>query len=68
VTSWDSEQDAVNYESSGLFDRILESQRHMLSELYQWKRERDRNQEGSAASSEDLTVEHYIVIIGKDFI
>lgn len=67
VTSWDSEQDAVNYESSGLFDRILESQRHMLSELYQWKRERDRNQEGSAASSEDLTVEHYIVIIGKDF-
>ena len=67
VTSWDSRQDAENYEKSGLFDRLLESQKHMLSELYQWKRQKEKEQGGVVTTSEDLTVEHYSILIGKNF-
>jgi heme-degrading monooxygenase HmoA len=67
VTSWDSKADADSYETGGLYDRLLEGQRHTLSELYQWKRVRDHDHMGRVATSEDPTVEHYNVLIGKSF-
>ncbi len=67
VTSWESEDDANRYEQSGAFQMILESQKHLLSELYQWKREQEKSHAGTVATSEDITVEHYSVLAGKDF-
>ncbi len=66
VTSWDSKEDAEQYERSGLFDKLLESMKHTLSELYQWKRSLGQEMTGTA-TSEDVTVEHYTVITGKSF-
>jgi len=67
VTSWDSKEDAEHYQKSGLFDRLLQSQKDLLSELYQWKRDRDQEHAGSVSTSEDLSMENYGVLIGKDF-
>lgn len=67
ITSWQSEEDAKRYEQSGQFQTLLESQQHLLSELYQWKHEQEKVRAGSAATSDDVVVEHYNVLAGKDF-
>jgi heme-degrading monooxygenase HmoA len=67
VTSWDSREDADEYQKSGLFDRLLQSEKDLLSELYQWKRDRDQEHAGVVSTSEDLSMENYGVLIGKDF-
>ncbi len=67
VTTWDSQQDAEAYEESGLFEQLLESQKHTLSGLYQWKRSLGKEQASQSATSEDVMVEHYTVLTGKTF-
>ena len=67
VTSWDSTQDAEAYEQSGLFEQLLESQKQTLSGLYQWKRSLGKEQAVRSATSEDVLVEHYDVLIEKNF-
>jgi heme-degrading monooxygenase HmoA len=67
VTSWDSRQDAESYEKGGLFEKLLDSQQHLLSELYEWKRSRERTDKSNVATSEDVAVEHYDVLVGRSF-
>jgi len=67
VTSWDSREDAENYEKSGVFDSLLESQKHLLSTLYQWKRDRVGRKRAEVTTSEDVMVEHYTVVTGRSF-
>ena len=67
VTSWASRQDAELYEKSGLFGKLLESQQHLLSELYEWKKSRERTTHADIATSEDVAVEHYDVLVGRSF-
>ena len=65
VTSWESKEDAEDYERSGLFMRLLEMQKETLSELYQWKFEKTKG--NLTVTSEDTTVEHFDVVVGKAF-
>ncbi len=67
VTIWDSREAAESYESSGLFHKLLESQKHTLSELYQWKMDREKEEPSHVATSEDLAVETYDVLSGRSF-
>lgn len=67
VTSWENKEAAQAYEESGLFKRLLESQSETLSELYRWKMEEGNLRGGMSATSEDPTVEHFDVVIGKAF-
>lgn len=67
VTSWDSKEAAEEYEESGLFARLLESQSDTLSELYRWKLEDGKLEGGLSATSDDPTVEHFDVVVGKAF-
>jgi heme-degrading monooxygenase HmoA len=67
VTSWNSRGDAESYEQGGLFAKLLESQQHLLSELYEWKKMRERRNKSEIATSEDVAVEHYDVLIGRSF-
>lgn len=67
VTSWETKQDAEQYERSGLFTRLLESQKHLLSELYEWKMSREGKERGGVATSEDVAVEQYDVLVGRSF-
>jgi len=67
VTSWDSKQDAEAYENSGLFEQLLEVQKHTLSGLYQWKQSLDKAEASQSTTSEDVMVENYAVLTGKNF-
>jgi len=67
VTSWDSRRDAEAYEGGGLFMKLLESQQHLLSELYEWKKSRERTSTSEVATSEDVAVEHYDMLVGMSF-
>ena len=67
VTTWDSRQDAENYEKSGLYDQLIDSQKEYLSALYEWKRHREGRGKAEVATSEDVVVELYNVVTSKSF-
>jgi heme-degrading monooxygenase HmoA len=67
VTSWNTKRDAEAYEASGLFGALLESMKDTLSDLYQWKMEKDKEQRNPVATSEDLTIGHYSMLVGKSY-
>jgi heme-degrading monooxygenase HmoA len=67
VTIWEKKEDAEAYEASGLFARLLESQRHTLSELYDWKLGEQKKSAGVLTTSEDPTIERFEVIAGRVF-
>lgn len=66
ITLWDSKQDAERYEQSGRFAELLGKTKHTLSELYRWKMGLGSNVAG-VATSEDVTAEHYSIMLGKCF-
>jgi len=63
VTGWDRREAAEEYERTGMFDRLLEAQKDLLSDLYRWKREQDAGT--TSVTSDDLTVDHYAVLCEK---
>lgn len=67
VTEWESEQAAVEYEHGGQFDALLESQRPFFSGLYDWAVTRQKKTRHKVATSEDVTVDHYHVLVGRSF-
>ncbi len=67
VTIWDSREDAENYERSGLFDQLTQKVKHTFSELYQWKMALEGESSRKVRTSEDLSVEHYHIVVGKRF-
>jgi len=67
VTLWDSKQDAENYEQGGIYQQLLEKAKHTFSDLYQWKMGLQKQTGGKAATSEDLTVDHYNIVTGRSF-
>lgn len=67
VTEWDSEEDAQAYEHGGKFDALLESQKHFLSGLSGWGMEQHKDSKGKVATSDDVSVDHYVLLTGKSF-
>jgi heme-degrading monooxygenase HmoA len=67
VTTWDSREDSEAYEQSELFRELLYESRHALSELYQWKMKREREDGSRVATSDDLQIDRYTVLTGKLF-
>ena len=67
VTSWDSREDAENSMRLGVFDEILELEKSTLSNLYQWKMNLGKAKGSLASTSEDVLVEDYTILTGKDF-
>lgn len=67
VTGWDSRENAEMYEKGGMFDRLLESQKSLLSNLYQMKREMQGGGAGPTVTSDDVNVECYTVLVEESF-
>jgi len=67
VTIWDSQKDAEDYETGGIFDLLKEKVRHTFSELYQWKMKLEKESGKPVVTSEDMMVKHYNVVTGKSF-
>ena len=68
LTIWSDRQAADEYERSGLFATLTENLEHCFSEMYQWKRQLERESRSLIVTSEDLSVEGYHVLTGKSFL
>lgn len=67
VTSWDSRQDAEAYEKGGLFAELLGRQKSVLSDLYQWKMQSQKEQGRYVATSDDVVIEQFHVVAGRSY-
>ncbi|MBI4417904.1 MAG: antibiotic biosynthesis monooxygenase [Ignavibacteriales bacterium] len=67
VTEWESESAAQAYEHGGQFDALLESQRHFFSGLSEWGMAKQKESKSKVATSDDVTVDHYIMLTGRSF-
>lgn len=67
VTIWDTKEDAVNFENSGLYKQLIEKAKQTFSDLYQWKMGLQKEFAGQVTTSEDVKVEHYTIVTGKRF-
>lgn len=65
VTLWDTPQAADAYEESGTFGRLTEKLQHTFSILYQWKLGLQQEPGKQAATSDDLVVKTYHVLLAK---
>ena len=65
ITIWNSAKDAEKYETTGLFQQLLERTQAMMTELFQWKMQLGQN--STSATSDDIHVERYEVVAGKTF-
>jgi|WetSurMetagenome_2_1015567.scaffolds.fasta_scaffold22730_4 quinol monooxygenase YgiN len=66
-TGWDSRENAERYERGGMFDQLLESQKALLSNMYQLKRAMQGEGVGPTVTSDDVRVESYTVLVEESF-
>jgi len=67
LTLWENAMAAEKYETTGLFDSLLEKVSHTLSEFYQWKLALEKDKAVTMHTSEDGKIGHYHFVLGKRF-
>jgi quinol monooxygenase YgiN len=67
VTIWDSKADADIYESSGKFTELVDKVAYTFSQFYRWKMALERDYDANIKTSEDMKVESYNLVTGKNF-
>jgi heme-degrading monooxygenase HmoA len=67
VTIWDSKSDAELYESSGKFNELVDKVAHTFSQFYRWKMALENDYNANIKTSEDMKVERYNLVTGKNF-
>jgi len=65
LTLWDSPRDAGAYEESGTFSLLTEKLKHTFTVLYQWKLGMEKEAGGQAATSDDLVIRTYQVLLAR---
>lgn len=66
-TIWESRQAAECYETSGRFEGLRQILQPTLSTLYQWKLKQHSDPGVTTATSEDMSVEAYVVLTSRTF-
>lgn len=67
-TIWDNLDSILEYETNGRFHSFLESIRHTLGELYQWKMSLEENRDSKkTVTSQDANIKTFTLITGKKF-
>jgi len=66
LSIWDNKDDALVYEDSGAFEKLINKLRPTFSQFYQWKMELDKDPANKVSTTDDLTVTHYQVVTGKN--
>jgi len=67
VTIWDSKSDADLYESSGKFNELVDKVAHTFSQFYRWKMALENDYNANIKTSEDMKIENYNLVTGKNF-
>jgi heme-degrading monooxygenase HmoA len=68
VTIWDSKKDADAYEASGKFKELVRGLEKTFSQFYLWKMQLEKDYSAKVKTSEDMKVEKYDLITGKNFL
>jgi len=67
LTIWENREAAERYETSGRFGALREILQPTLSALYQWKVKQEGDQGAAIATSEDMSVDAYVVLTSRSF-
>jgi len=67
LTIWHNKLDAENYERSGLFKDLTKTLEHCFTEMYQIKQQLGKETKGHIVTSEEMSIDGYNVIVGKNF-
>lgn len=67
VTAWSSKRDADRYERSGLFLTLLERLAPTLTDLANWKLSGQGPNQSRVATSDDVAIDGYTLLIGEEF-
>ncbi len=67
ITIWDSKDDADLYESSGRFKEQVDKVSHTFSQFYRWKMALEKDYDANIKTSEDMKIEQYNIVTGKNF-
>ncbi len=67
VTIWNSKEYAERYETGGKFDELVAKVRHTFSQFYLWKMTLQNDYKAKVKTSDDLKIEHYSFVTGKNF-
>ncbi len=67
ITIWESKQAADTYEKSGLFNELVGKVQHLFSDMYLWKMKLEEKSNKKAVTSEDVSLDQYTVVAGKNF-
>jgi quinol monooxygenase YgiN len=67
LTIWHNRQDAENYERSGLFSELTKKVEPCFTEIYQLKQQLGKQTASHTITSEELSVEGYKVVVGRNF-
>ncbi|HSD64377.1 MAG TPA: antibiotic biosynthesis monooxygenase [Ignavibacteriaceae bacterium] len=68
VTIWDSKEDAELYESTGKFKELVDKASHTFSQFYRWKMALEKDYNANIRTSEDMKIDSYNLVTGKNFI
>lgn len=67
ITIWENQRAAEEYEQSGLFQEMIDRVKHCYTRLFQWKMSLAREGEKKARTSDDMKIDHYQIVSGKEF-
>jgi heme-degrading monooxygenase HmoA len=67
VTIWKRHEDALAYEKSGVFDRLIELQKETLSKHAQEMLLTGGDDQSSSRGTGDVLVEHFSILAGRSF-
>jgi quinol monooxygenase YgiN len=67
ISVWEDKSFAEEYEASGKFDDLKTKVQHTFSKFYLWKMELEKESKGKVETSEDLKIDNYTMVTGKNF-
>lgn len=67
ITIWESQEKAEQYAAGGLFSQVVRRARHTFSQLSQWNLSLEKGESKKVKTSDDLTINRYSIITGKQF-
>jgi len=67
ISVWEDKSFAEEYEASGKFEELTKKVKHTFSKFYLWKMELEQESKGKVETNEDMKIDDYTMVTGKNF-
>jgi len=67
ISAWEDKSFVDEYEAKGKFTFLISKVKHTFSKFYLWKMELEQNKKGKVETSEDMKIDNYTMVTGKNF-